>query len=139
MESRYTALLQMYGEKEEMMQELVMDLEDVKDMYRHQVGRHHCHLLFYVLICHRFALKYIFYSNPTSVSASMERSRGQQTGAFSWLSPEDRAILARSYPNLCTWMAVSSMFHTQELLWPEITTPVFVLSDYQPSPPSQPP
>ena len=36
--SRYNALLQMYGEKEEQVQELKMDLEDFKQIYKQQVG-----------------------------------------------------------------------------------------------------
>jgi len=35
--SRYQALLQMYGEKEEEVSELRMDLVDVKQMYKQQV------------------------------------------------------------------------------------------------------
>ena len=38
LDSRYNALLQMYGEKEEKVQELLLDLEDVKDMYKQQVN-----------------------------------------------------------------------------------------------------
>lgn len=34
---RYQALLQMYGEKEEQVTELSMDLMDVKQMYKQQV------------------------------------------------------------------------------------------------------
>ena len=37
MEQRYAALLQMYGEKEEQAEELRLDLQDVKSMYRQQV------------------------------------------------------------------------------------------------------
>ena len=37
LDSRYNALLQMYGEKEEKVQELLLDLEDVKEMYKQQV------------------------------------------------------------------------------------------------------
>lgn len=37
MEGKYNALLQMYGEKVEEAQELRMDLQDVKDMYRVQI------------------------------------------------------------------------------------------------------
>lgn len=37
MVQRYNALLQMYGEKEEQVQELKLDLADMKDMYRTQV------------------------------------------------------------------------------------------------------
>ena len=36
-EGRYNALLQMYGEKVEEADELKMDLQDVKDMYKAQV------------------------------------------------------------------------------------------------------
>ncbi len=35
--SEYVALLQMYGEKEEECEELKLDLQDVKEMYRLQV------------------------------------------------------------------------------------------------------
>lgn len=38
LDSRYNALLQMYGEKEEKVQELLLDLEDVKEMYKQQVN-----------------------------------------------------------------------------------------------------
>ncbi|KAK7448398.1 hypothetical protein BaRGS_00040102 [Batillaria attramentaria] len=38
LDSRYNALLQMYGEKEEQVQELMLDLQDVKDMYKSQVS-----------------------------------------------------------------------------------------------------
>lgn len=34
---QYDALLQMYGEKEEQLQELRLDLQDVKDMYKMQL------------------------------------------------------------------------------------------------------
>ena len=37
MESRYSAVLQMYGEKAEEADELKMDLQDVKAMYKQQV------------------------------------------------------------------------------------------------------
>ena len=37
MNQRYDALLQMYGEKVEEANELRLDLEDVKDMYKAQV------------------------------------------------------------------------------------------------------
>lgn len=36
-QTRYDALLQMYGEKVEENQELRLDLEDVKDMYKSQI------------------------------------------------------------------------------------------------------
>lgn len=36
--SRYQALLQMYGEKVEETEELRLDLQDVKDMYKAQVN-----------------------------------------------------------------------------------------------------
>ncbi|KAK7112682.1 TATA element modulatory factor-like isoform X3 [Littorina saxatilis] len=35
---RYNALLQMYGEKEEQVQELRLDLDDVKEMYKQQIN-----------------------------------------------------------------------------------------------------
>ncbi|CAL1540630.1 unnamed protein product [Lymnaea stagnalis] len=35
--SRYSAILQMYGEKEEQVQELRLDLQDVKEMYKSQI------------------------------------------------------------------------------------------------------
>ena len=38
MNSRYQALLQMYGEKVEETEELRLDLEDVKEMYKAQVS-----------------------------------------------------------------------------------------------------
>lgn len=41
MNGRYQALLQMYGEKEEQVTELQMDLEDVKQMYKQQVSLHY--------------------------------------------------------------------------------------------------
>lgn len=37
LQTRYDALLQMYGEKMEECQELRLDLEDVKEMYKIQV------------------------------------------------------------------------------------------------------
>ena len=37
MEQRHNAVLQMYGEKAEQAEELRMDLEDVKSMYKSQV------------------------------------------------------------------------------------------------------
>lgn len=37
MQHQYDALLQMYGEKEEQLQELRLDLQDVKDMYKMQL------------------------------------------------------------------------------------------------------
>ena len=38
LQTRYDALLQMYGEKMEECQELRLDLEDVKEMYKIQVS-----------------------------------------------------------------------------------------------------
>ena len=38
-ESRYNAALQLYGEKAEEADELRMDLEDVKQMYKQQVSK----------------------------------------------------------------------------------------------------
>ena len=38
MDQRYNALLQMYGEKEEQVQELKLDLSDLKEMYKSQVN-----------------------------------------------------------------------------------------------------
>lgn len=38
MEQRHNAVLQMYGEKAEQAEELRMDLEDVKSMYKSQVA-----------------------------------------------------------------------------------------------------
>ena len=38
MDSRYNALLQMYGEKVEESDELRMDLTDMKDLYKSQVN-----------------------------------------------------------------------------------------------------
>lgn len=38
-QTRYDALLQMYGEKVEETQELRLDLEDVKDMYKSQIDQ----------------------------------------------------------------------------------------------------
>lgn len=38
-QTRYDALLQMYGEKVEENQELRLDLEDVKDMYKMQIDQ----------------------------------------------------------------------------------------------------
>ena len=43
-EGRYNALLQMYGEKVEEADELKMDLQDVKDMYKAQVTYPQCHV-----------------------------------------------------------------------------------------------
>ena len=37
LDQRYNALLQMYGEKVEEAEELRLDLQDVKDMYKSQV------------------------------------------------------------------------------------------------------
>ena len=37
MDQRYNALLQMYGEKVEEAEELRLDIQDVKDMYKAQV------------------------------------------------------------------------------------------------------
>lgn len=37
LDQRYNALLQMYGEKVEETQELKLDLQDVKDLYKNQV------------------------------------------------------------------------------------------------------
>lgn len=37
LDQRYNALLQMYGEKVEQAQELQLDLQDVKEMYKSQV------------------------------------------------------------------------------------------------------
>ncbi|XP_076437011.1 uncharacterized protein LOC143276311 isoform X2 [Babylonia areolata] len=38
LDARYNALLQMYGEKEERVQELMLDLADVKEMYKQQIS-----------------------------------------------------------------------------------------------------
>lgn len=38
-QTRYDALLQMYGEKVEETEELRLDLEDVKDMYKSQIDQ----------------------------------------------------------------------------------------------------
>lgn len=38
-QTRYDALLQMYGEKVEETQELKLDLEDVKEMYKSQIDQ----------------------------------------------------------------------------------------------------
>lgn len=38
-QTRYDALLQMYGEKVEETQELQLDLEDVKEMYKSQIDQ----------------------------------------------------------------------------------------------------
>ena len=38
LDQRYNALLQMYGEKVEEAQELRLDLSDIKDLYKTQVG-----------------------------------------------------------------------------------------------------
>ena len=38
LEQRHNAVLQMYGEKEEQVEELRLDLEDVKTMYRTQIN-----------------------------------------------------------------------------------------------------
>lgn len=38
-QTRYDALLQMYGEKVEETEELRLDLEDVKDMYKTQIDQ----------------------------------------------------------------------------------------------------
>ena len=40
LDSRYQALLQMYGEKVEETEELRLDLQDVKEMYKAQVSSH---------------------------------------------------------------------------------------------------
>ena len=39
LESKYSAVLQMYGEKAEEAEELKMDLHDIKNMYKQQVSR----------------------------------------------------------------------------------------------------
>jgi tRNA nucleotidyltransferase/poly(A) polymerase len=44
LQHKYDALLQMYGEKVEEAQELHLDLEDVKEMYKTQVRWHRHHL-----------------------------------------------------------------------------------------------
>lgn len=41
MEARHDAVLMMYGEKAEQAEELKLDLEDVKAMYRQQVAWEH--------------------------------------------------------------------------------------------------
>jgi len=38
LDQRYNALLQMYGEKVEEAEELRLDLQDIKDMYKTQVN-----------------------------------------------------------------------------------------------------
>ena len=46
LDQRYNALLQMYGEKVEEAEELRLDLQDVKEMYKSQVcTRHRCVLV----------------------------------------------------------------------------------------------
>lgn len=49
LDKRYNALLQMYGEKVEQTQELSLDLQDMKDLYKSQVSYVHlpknCRLL----------------------------------------------------------------------------------------------
>ena len=45
MNGRYQALLQMYGEKVEETEELRLDLQDVKDMYKAQVNLTECFYL----------------------------------------------------------------------------------------------
>ena len=45
LQHKYDALLQMYGEKVEEAQELQLDLEDVKEMYKSQVSGLKIHLL----------------------------------------------------------------------------------------------
>ena len=40
LQTKYNALLQMYGEKQEETEELKLDLQDVKNMYKAQVGKH---------------------------------------------------------------------------------------------------
>ena len=42
MEARHDAVLTMYGEKAEEAEELRLDLEDVKAMYRNQVSQQMC-------------------------------------------------------------------------------------------------
>ena len=39
LDSRYNAVLQMYGEKAEEVDELKMDLHDIKQMYKQQVSQ----------------------------------------------------------------------------------------------------
>ena len=39
LDQRYNALLQMYGEKVEEAEELRLDLQDIKEMYKTQVNR----------------------------------------------------------------------------------------------------
>jgi len=43
LEQRHNAVLQMYGEKAEQAEELRMDLEDVKSMYKSQVPKREVH------------------------------------------------------------------------------------------------
>ena len=38
LQTKYNALLQMYGEKQEETEELKLDLQDIKNMYKAQVG-----------------------------------------------------------------------------------------------------
>ena len=40
-DKRYNALLQMYGEKVEQSQELSLDLQEMKEMYKSQVCSHY--------------------------------------------------------------------------------------------------
>lgn len=49
LQKRYDALLQLYGEKLEESEELKLDLQDVKDMYKAQVNK-------YKIICDLFML-----------------------------------------------------------------------------------
>ena len=49
MESKYSAVLQMYGEKAEEADELKMDLQDIKNMYKQQVR--HISSIFHFQFC----------------------------------------------------------------------------------------
>ena len=47
LDGRYNAMLQMYGEKVEEVDELRLDLQDVKDMYKGQVKYFSCILVYF--------------------------------------------------------------------------------------------
>ena len=67
LQHKYDALLQMYGEKVEEAQELQLDLEDVKEMYKTQVRWHWHRLCWSGKLCsngeHIFLYLSLFYTS----------------------------------------------------------------------------
>lgn len=60
LQKRYDALLQLYGEKLEESEELKLDLQDVKDMYKAQVCIKKIVYYFYILVFNYLKNTYIF-------------------------------------------------------------------------------